>query len=326
MSSELNRETVDETHDSHRRCMWIVAAESTFIVASAEYPFDQCRAALVEFLADSSHEWISQGLAPSIDPQHPFEVVAALGNEILDCARQLLLRRRSLCHIRLELLQRFPCIVRKRAGQKSFLRLEVIVDQTVRNSETLRNVCDTCSCEAAFDHDPARGFENLFPPLFDGLPLHHRKHSLDGVESNLAFQEFVTESTRFGRNAYLGTVSSSGTPYVSPVTVSWSDGTLLAFLASNEAKVKNLRTNPKICVHFGVGADTDWDSCVLWGEATVVDDTAGRQGLWDKMGYDCNIFEPGGPSAESHVFIAIKPRRGLILRNYGIKGRLSWRA
>lgn len=142
----------------------------------------------------------------------------------------------------------------------------------------------------------------------------------------MAFAEFVAESMRFGRTAYLASVSASNTPYVSPVTVSWHGRTLLAFLASNEAKVKNLRGNPRICVHFGVGADTDWDSCVLWGDTTIVDDTEGRSALWDKMGYDCNLFEPGGPSADSHVFAVIAPRRGLILRNYGIKGRSTWRA
>lgn len=145
------------------------------------------------------------------------------------------------------------------------------------------------------------------------------------MENTLTFTDFQAESLRFGRTAYLATVSASATPYLSPVTVSWSGADLIAFLASQEAKVKNLRANPRICVHFGVGADTDWDSCMMWGTASIVDDTAGRTALWDKMGYDCNLFEPGGPSADSHVFAVVRPSRGLILRNYGVKGRLVWR-
>ena len=145
------------------------------------------------------------------------------------------------------------------------------------------------------------------------------------MDNTLTMAELKIESLRFGRLAYLATVSPSGTPYLSPVTVAWNGDTVLAFLASGEAKVKNLRTNSRICVHFGVGAETDWDSCIVWGDTRIIDDTKGRERLWDKMGYDCNLFEPGGPSADSHVFAEIEPHRALILRNYGIKGSLSWR-
>ena len=141
----------------------------------------------------------------------------------------------------------------------------------------------------------------------------------------LTLEQVREESARFGRLAYIATVSRSGTPYASPVAVAWNGDTLLAFLASNEAKVANVRTNPKVSVHFSVSADTDWDSCVVWGTGRIVDDTAGRTALWDKMGYDCNLFEPGGPAADTHVFLEIEPNRALILRNYGIKGRDSWR-
>ena len=202
----------------------------------------------------------------------------------------------------------------------------MIVNETVGNSQTLCNIGDTRSGKTTLDDHTASRLEDLFPSLFDGLSLHRGKHSLTEVDSTLTFENLKSESLRFGRNAFLATVSPSGTPYVSPVTVSWDGSTLLAFLASHEAKVANLRTNPRVCVHFGVGADTDWDSCMLWGSAKIVDDTPGREGLWDKMGYDCNLFEPGGPAADSHVFAVISPSRALILRYYGIKGRLSWRS
>lgn len=142
---------------------------------------------------------------------------------------------------------------------------------------------------------------------------------------SLTLEQLREESVRFGRLAFIATASRSGTPYASPVTVAWNGDTLLAFLASNEAKVANVRLNPKVSVHFSVSAETDWDSCVLWGTGKIIDDTAGRRALWDKMGYDCNLFEPGGPEADTHVFLEIEPTRGLILRNYGIKGRDSWR-
>lgn len=141
----------------------------------------------------------------------------------------------------------------------------------------------------------------------------------------LTLSEVRADSLRYGRLAFVASVSGSGTPYASPVAVAWNEDTILAFLASNEAKVSNVRSNPKVSVHFFVSEQTDWDSCVVWGQGRIIDDTPGRSALWQKMGYDCSLFEPGGPAADTHVFLEIVPTRALILRNYGIKGRETWR-
>jgi len=61
---------------------------------------------------------IPQRLAPPIDPQHPFEVVASFGNEVLDCSRQLLGRRRNFRDVFLEFVQRGSRVVRKGLGEK----------------------------------------------------------------------------------------------------------------------------------------------------------------------------------------------------------------
>lgn len=134
------------------------------------------------------------------------------------------------------------------------------------------------------------------------------------------------ESLRYGSIAYLGTVSASGRPYVSPVAVRWVDDELLAFVSTAEAKVVNLRGNDQLTVHFAVSEATGWDSCMLWGRARVIDDTAGRRALWDRMGYDLGAFEPGGPEADTHVFLALAPTKAVILRMYGMKGRETWHA
>jgi hypothetical protein len=77
--------------------------------------------------------------------------------------------------------------------------------------------------------------------------------------------------------------------------------------------------------HFAVSEATNWDSCVLWGETRVIDTTDGRRALWDRMGYDLSRFEPGGPEADTHVFLAMAPAKAVILRFYGIQGREEWR-
>jgi nitroimidazol reductase NimA-like FMN-containing flavoprotein (pyridoxamine 5'-phosphate oxidase superfamily) len=142
---------------------------------------------------------------------------------------------------------------------------------------------------------------------------------------DISLDQIVNESSRFGRNAYIASVSKSSVPFVSPVTFNWFGEDLLTFLASNEQKVKNCRVNAAVNIHFPVSEANNWDSLLLWGTAKIIDDTQGREYLWDKMGYNCNLFEPGGPSAETHVFMQIHLEKGLVLRRYGIDGREVWR-
>lgn len=142
----------------------------------------------------------------------------------------------------------------------------------------------------------------------------------------ITLADVKADSARYGPIAYLGTVSASGTPYASPVAVAWHGDELLAFVATAEAKVANVRANGKLTAHFTVSETTGWDSCVLWGDARVIDTTAERTSLWGAMGYDLDRFEPGGPGADTHVFIAMRPTKAVILRTYGINGREEWRA
>lgn len=134
------------------------------------------------------------------------------------------------------------------------------------------------------------------------------------------------DSLRYGPLAYLGTTSAAGTPYVSPVSVAWVGDELLAFVAAAEAKVANVRANGKLTVHFAVSEASNFDSNILWGDARLVDTPEGRRQLWDKMGYDLDAFEPGGPEADTHVFIALAPSKAVILRKYGVEGRDTWSA
>jgi nitroimidazol reductase NimA-like FMN-containing flavoprotein (pyridoxamine 5'-phosphate oxidase superfamily) len=144
--------------------------------------------------------------------------------------------------------------------------------------------------------------------------------------SEVTLDEVIADSRRYGPFAYLATVSASGTPYVSPVAVAWRGHELLTFLGVPEAKIANVRANGKVTVHFTVGETTGWDSCVLWTEARIAETTEERRELWDAMGYDLDAFEPGGPEADTHVFLVMRPTRALILRSYGRGGRFTWRA
>jgi nitroimidazol reductase NimA-like FMN-containing flavoprotein (pyridoxamine 5'-phosphate oxidase superfamily) len=143
--------------------------------------------------------------------------------------------------------------------------------------------------------------------------------------SALSLADVIEDSRRYGPLAYLSTVSTSGKPYVSPVAVAWRGDELLAFVATAEAKVANVRATGTLCAHFSVSEATNWDSCIVWGDARVADTTTEREQLWGAMGYDLNAFEPGGPSADTHVFIVLQPNKAVIMRKYGMEGSSTWR-
>ncbi len=142
----------------------------------------------------------------------------------------------------------------------------------------------------------------------------------------LSLADIRDDSRRYGPIAYVSTASAAGEPHVAPVAVSWVDDDLCAFVLGASHKVRNVRANPRASVHFAVSESTNWDSCIVWGDASIVDTAEGRTALWGRMGYDLGQFEPGGPESDNHVFLRITPTRATILRFYGIQGRESWRA
>lgn len=142
----------------------------------------------------------------------------------------------------------------------------------------------------------------------------------------LSLSQVRDDSRRYGSFAYVATAGADGEPHVAPVAVAWVDDTICAFVLSASRKVRNVRQNPRATVHFAVSEGTAWDSCIVWGDAVVVDTTEGRKGLWGRMGYDLGRFEPGGPESDNHVFIQITPTRATILRGMGLAGRETWRA
>jgi nitroimidazol reductase NimA-like FMN-containing flavoprotein (pyridoxamine 5'-phosphate oxidase superfamily) len=133
------------------------------------------------------------------------------------------------------------------------------------------------------------------------------------------------DSRRYGPFAYIATTGKDGEPHLAPVAVNWIDDEVVAFVLSSSRKVRNVRQNPRATVHFSVGESTNWDSCIVWGDARIVDTTEGRRELWDKMGYDLTAFEPGGPEADTHVFLVVEPTRATVLRSYGAGGRSVWK-
>ena len=144
------------------------------------------------------------------------------------------------------------------------------------------------------------------------------------MSDRITLDDLRRECQRFGPIAYIGTVTPSGDPHVAPVAVSWFEGDVYAFVLSASVKVRNVRHHPRATVHFSVGPGTDWDSCIVWGDAAILATTEERRRLWDVMGYDLAAFEPGGPESDNHVFLRVRPTKATVLRAYGLAGRSTW--
>jgi nitroimidazol reductase NimA-like FMN-containing flavoprotein (pyridoxamine 5'-phosphate oxidase superfamily) len=132
------------------------------------------------------------------------------------------------------------------------------------------------------------------------------------------------EAKRLGQVAFVATTRPDGRPHAVPVLVAWHEDVVYALVSTDSVKVRNVRNNPKAIVHWQVSQDTNLDSLIVEGNADVIDTTEGRRSLWDKMGYECNAFEPGGPEADTHVFIRLTPERITFLKMYGTQGREVW--
>jgi nitroimidazol reductase NimA-like FMN-containing flavoprotein (pyridoxamine 5'-phosphate oxidase superfamily) len=134
------------------------------------------------------------------------------------------------------------------------------------------------------------------------------------------------EAARLGMTVYVASVRPDGRPHSVPIVMRWVDDRVVGFVANPSVKVTNLRANPHVQLHWLVAEATNWDSLIVDGTASIVDTVDGRRALWDRMGYDLSMFEPGGPEADTHVFIVVTPERALLLRKYGTEGRDGWRA
>ncbi|MFC8527870.1 TIGR03667 family PPOX class F420-dependent oxidoreductase [Nocardia sp. NPDC057227] len=88
------------------------------------------------------------------------------------------------------------------------------------------------------------------------------------VDTDTEFGARVAERLASDQIAWLTTVGPSGTPQPNPVWFLWSDGTLLIFSRPDQAKIRNIRRNPRISVHFN-STETGGDVVVFTGTAHI---------------------------------------------------------
>lgn len=125
---------------------------------------------------------------------------------------------------------------------------------------------------------------------------------------------------------HFATVGVDGKPDVVPVHPAWEGDVLWAMVHGTSVKVRNIRANADVALHWQV--TEAGDGLEVWGVASIHDDVETKRRLWSGVfDYDLDAFSPGGPdgSPES-VFVAVEPRRAVFVKQYGMAGIDRWSA
>ncbi|MFC8042722.1 TIGR03667 family PPOX class F420-dependent oxidoreductase [Nocardia sp. NPDC057353] len=88
------------------------------------------------------------------------------------------------------------------------------------------------------------------------------------VDTDTEFGARVAERLDSDQIVWLTTVGPSNTPQPNPVWFLWSDGTVLIFSKPDQAKVRNIRRNPRVSLHLN-STSTGGDVVVLTGTAHI---------------------------------------------------------
>ncbi len=126
--------------------------------------------------------------------------------------------------------------------------------------------------------------------------------------------------------AHMATIGADNAPDVVPVHPCWEGDTLWVMVGNDSVKSKNIAANPNVALHWQVTAVGD--GVEVWGTAKLFSDLETKKRLWTGVfDYDLNAFAPGGPeNSPENGFIAITPKRAMVLKQYGMGGIDRWKA
>ncbi len=75
---------------------------------------------------------------------------------------------------------------------------------------------------------------------------------------------------------------------------------------ANADKVKEIRKNPNVCLHFASLPDGDQGATVR-GRAALVEDKDTKRRVWGKASYDLAGYFPEGPESKPYGLLRIVP-------------------
>jgi general stress protein 26 len=142
----------------------------------------------------------------------------------------------------------------------------------------------------------------------------------------MELEQVKEQSKRLSMWAHLATVRPDGTPDVVPVHPAWEGDTLWFMVDAKSRKVRNIKGNSKVALHWQV--NEQGDGLEVWGTAEVASDVETKTRLWRGVfDYDLNAFAQGGPEdSPGTAFVGVTPQRAVYLIAYGTGGIERWSA
>ena len=86
----------------------------------------------------------------------------------------------------------------------------------------------------------------------------------------MEFSEVVAAANRLGPLVHLATITPRGEPHVVPVSGAWFERHWYAAIGVGDAKTRNIRENPSVCMHHQVSEESGWDSLLVWGRGEIL--------------------------------------------------------
>ncbi len=114
-------------------------------------------------------------------------------------------------------------------------------------------------------------------------------------------------------------------PRVRMVHPTWEGDTLWVATGPQTGKAKQIRENGAVDLQFQVAAD-GFVHLLVRGNATILEDRATKERIWDVMDYDLAQFWPGGASDPGYCVLKVEPSRVELSEMFGTTNVRVWKA
>lgn len=141
----------------------------------------------------------------------------------------------------------------------------------------------------------------------------------------LTWSEVVAEIGRLGRDAFVASVSPAGRPHLAIVWLVLVDDVVHLVGDRTSVKMRNLAANPAVACHWQVTTD-DRSQLYIRGTATLVEDPAERQRLWDSGAWGDLAQWYQSPADPCLAFVRIDAAYASITADAGSGPRHRWHA
>ena len=116
-----------------------------------------------------------------------------------------------------------------------------------------------------------------------------------------------------------------GEPRVRLVHPTWEGDVLWFATGKSSPKAKQIQANPRVDLQYQVSMP-DFVHILVRGNATLLDDQATRDHVWQVMDYDLADFWSGGPTDEDYACVKIIPSRVELSEMFGTTNKRVWTA